>query len=163
MKTDEKTIIEPRAHQLQSSLGFLVSSLARHMRTDLENILRSVELTPTSWMVLMALSEEDGQSQTSLAHITFLDGATITRVLDFLEERGLINRHRDNLDRRVQIVALTKEGRAISRKIARFGMAVNDDITSILSADERHKLEEVLLKLINHKQRHNNDGSWSGK
>lgn len=163
MKTYDNTSIEPRVHQLKSSLGFLVSSLARLMRTDLENILRSVGLTPTSWMVLMALREEDGQSQTSLAHLTFLDGATITRVLDFLEEKDLIQRHRDNLDRRVQIVALTKDGRVMSEKITRFGMTVNDDTTSLLSEDERQRLEEVLLKLIHHKQHHNNHGSGSGK
>ncbi len=163
MKTDVNTDIEPQIHQLDSSLGFLVSSLARLMRTDLESILRNEGLTPTSWMVLMALAEEDGQSQTSLAHITFLDGATITRVLDFLEEKGLISRHRDNLDRRVQNVELTVEGRAISEKISRFGMTVNDEITSILTEKERQRLEGVLLRIIRHKQNINNGGSGSGK
>ena len=96
----------------------------------------------------MALGEEDGLSQTDLSRRTFLDGATITRALDTLEASGYIERNRDDLDRRVQIVTLTREGRENYLEIGRFGMEVNAEAAVDLSAEERECLETCIRRII---------------
>lgn len=144
--------------QLQDSLGFLVNGLARLMRTALEEKLHKVGLSPTTWTVIMALGEEDGLSQTDLSKRTFLDGATITRALDQLTESNYIERHRDNTDRRVQIVVLTKEGRKAYRRVVRYGREVNDAATVDLTLKTRKQFETNIRHLIGSMRDHLNNG-----
>lgn len=163
MRLNGNTADKAATQPLFQSLGHLVNGLARLMRTSLEARLRSVGLTPTTWTVLMALAEEDQLSQTDIAHHTFLDGATITRALDILEAKELIERNRNDVDRRVQIVALTDTGRKIASEVSKHGISVNNESTSIIKAEERRKLEELLRQLINHNKSLHMDGGNSGK
>lgn len=133
---------------LQNSLGFLVNALARLMRTELERRLVPVGLTPTTWLVLHALAQDDLVSQTELARRTIMDGATMTRALDVLEARGLIARVRDESDRRVQIIKLKAEGRGLLEEIAWIGPAVNDEMTASLTNEEREQLEEIMRRMV---------------
>ena len=155
--------VDGNIQTLDRSLGFMVNGLARLMRMALENRLRSAGLTPTIWTVLMALGEEDNFSQTDLARRTLLDGATITRALDALESKGYIERHRDDDDRRVQIVALTDTGRTAYYDMARCGEQVNNEAVAELSNDEQRQLFgmfQMVLKRMNNL--HSNDeGSYA--
>jgi MarR family transcriptional regulator for hemolysin len=133
---------------LKSSLGFQINALARLMRTELERRLSEIGLTPTSWVILTALSEEDRSSQTDLAARVFLDAATMTRALDVLEAKGLLSRTRDLTDRRVQIVELTDYGRGVSVDIGYIGVQLNNELTSVLTAKERSKFEDTIRRLV---------------
>jgi len=148
MNSRENAIKVATPHKLNDSLGFLVNGLARLMRTTLENRLKPTGLTPTTWTILMALGEEDPLNQTDLARRTFLDGATITRATDLLEAKGLLERNRDDNDRRVQIVGLTDAGRATCRQTARFGQEINADAVAELKPAERRHLIEYLDRSI---------------
>ena len=144
--------------RLQDSLGFLINGLARLMRTALEEKLHQAGLSPTTWTVIMALGEEDGLSQTDLSKRTFLDGATITRALDQLTESNYIERHRDNTDRRVQIVVLTKDGRKAYRRVIRYGREVNEAATVELNLKTKEQFETNIRRLISSMQSHINNG-----
>jgi MarR family transcriptional regulator for hemolysin len=148
MKNTEITRKKEGPQYLQDSLGFLVNSLARLMRNALELRLQSSGLTPTTWTILMALGEEDGLSQTDLSRRTFLDGATITRTLDQLEQLNYLERRRDETDRRVQNVVLTDAGRRAYLNAARFGNEINYEATKDLTPAARIKLEENIRQII---------------
>lgn len=148
---------------LSKSIGFWVNGLARLTRLTLEGQLREVGLTPTTWTVLMALGEEDQLSQTDLARRTLLDGATMTRALDLLAAKDYIERNRDDVDRRVQIVELTDAGREMTVEIVRYGMAVNDRISEILSDEEYVNFNDMLRHLVQEMQIAQNNGSNGGK
>ncbi len=148
---------------LSKSIGFWVNGLARLIRLTLENQLKEVGLTPTTWTVLMALGEEDQLSQTGLARRTLLDGATITRALDLLAAKDYIMRNRDDVDRRVQIVELTETGRAMTVETIRFGMAVNDQISGILTEEVYDRFNDILRHLVQELQTAHNNGINSGR
>ncbi|MDP8227926.1 MAG: MarR family transcriptional regulator, partial [Candidatus Electryoneaceae bacterium] len=79
--------------------------------------------------------------------------ATITRALDALESKRYIERHRNNDDRRVQIVSLTDPGRTAYYDMARCGELVNDEAVAELSNEERLQLygmfKQVLRRMNN--------------
>ena len=106
----------------------------------------------------MALGEEDGLSQTDIARRTFLDGATITRALDQLTKSNYIERHRDNTDRRVQIVVLTNDGRKAYRRVIRYGREVNEAATVDLNLKTKEQFETNIRHLISSMQSHINNG-----
>lgn len=158
----EKPPVETGQH-LQDSLGFLINGLARLMRSALETRLQDTSLSPTTWTVLVALGEEDGLSQTDLSRRTFLDGATITRTLDQLAELSYIERHRDNIDRRVQKVVLTEKGRKAYQRAVRYGKEVNLEAINDLSAKESREFEENIRRVISRMQNYLNSEGVSGR
>ncbi len=68
-------------------------------------------ITVDQWVVLNQLDKEQGQSQLDIAKAVFKDAPTVTRILDLLEEKGLIMRVPDTTDRRRFNIQLTSAGK----------------------------------------------------
>lgn len=79
-------------------------------------ILDELGLTYTQWIIIVALSEQDGQSVKALGEKLFLESNTLTPILKKLESQGYLTRQRDPADERQVIVALTDAGRAVREK-----------------------------------------------
>lgn len=75
-------------------------------------------LTGTAAAVLEVLDHTDGLSQRELAGRVGLTPATLTPVLDVLEQDGRIGRERDRSDRRVVRLTITDDGRAHARAVS---------------------------------------------
>jgi DNA-binding MarR family transcriptional regulator len=93
----------------------IVFTLTRTLGDDLQ---RSCGLSSTEYSVLMHLSEApDGQLYMSdLASRTNLSPSRITRVIDDMARRDLVERRPGSLDARTTFAALTKSGLAILRR-----------------------------------------------
>jgi len=130
------------------SLGTQINLAARSMRTALERELAAEGVTPSQWMLLMALGQKNNQGQTGLGRMVNLDNATITRCLDKLQEMELIVREQDKDDRRAQIVSLTNKGRETYSKWNSIGKKINDSAAGKLPSPERKKLMDTLRALI---------------
>lgn len=100
-------------YRLDDTLGFSIHKAAVRLRHALGQHLRPFELTPEQFGLLGRLWEQEGLSQRELADRLFKDKPTITRMLEKLEQRGLIRRQPDGHDRRVFRIFLTPAGRAL--------------------------------------------------
>jgi DNA-binding MarR family transcriptional regulator len=96
--------------QVRDVLGAYLdaSMLAEGLQTEL---WRDRRLTLPQLLVLRSLRDGGPQLAGRLAEAAGLAPASATRVVDRLEERGLVRRHRDRDDRRCVEVQLTAEGR----------------------------------------------------
>lgn len=73
---------------------------------------------------------------------------TLSRAIHSLEKRGIVERHRDTLDRRSFLLTLTAEGRAIfAETLPRF-VGGQEDMLSPLTAGERETLSVLLAKIV---------------
>jgi DNA-binding MarR family transcriptional regulator len=68
------------------------------------------------WSVLYHLWKADGMNQQDLCNATFRDKPSITRLVDNLEKLSLVKRNASKQDRRMNIIALTEEGRELEEK-----------------------------------------------
>lgn len=127
------------------SLGTQINITARSLRVALERELAATGITPSQWMILMALGEKNHQVQTELGKMVNLDSATITRILDKLQEMSLIVRNQDKVDRRAQIVSLTPKGFEAYRAWNAIGRKVNERAAKNLSEKDRRKFLEWLM------------------
>ncbi len=69
-----------------------------------------VDITPEQWVLLDNLYQNNGLSQTELAALSFKNTPTISRILDLLAKKGLIERQRFENDRRRFKIFLTPKG-----------------------------------------------------
>lgn len=74
--------------------------------------------------------------------------ASMTRMLDRLERKGLIVRNRDDQDRRQVRLALTDEGEAMSSVRPTTEVAAMNELTAGLSSVELRRLDSILKKIL---------------
>ncbi|MBA2310389.1 MAG: MarR family transcriptional regulator [Pseudonocardiales bacterium] len=91
-------------------LGKLVRCAASLINRHFQQVCAEHGLTPTTMGVLGSLAHTDGLSHRQLADRMMLSPATLTPVLDALEEAGEVRRDRDPQDRRVVRLHLTVLG-----------------------------------------------------
>jgi MarR family transcriptional regulator for hemolysin len=90
---------------------------------------------------------EPGLSQTEVARFSDIGGPALVRHLDRLEREGIVQRTRDAGDRRIMRVTLTDSGRRRLTEIKKVIARVDDQVRSVLTAQEADVLQTALDKV----------------
>jgi DNA-binding MarR family transcriptional regulator len=96
---------------MSDSLGFLISDVSRLMRRRFDERARQVGATRAQWRTLTLLSRNEGLNQGALAELLEVEPITLCRMIDRLEESGLVERRRDPADRRAWQLFLTDKSK----------------------------------------------------
>jgi DNA-binding MarR family transcriptional regulator len=104
-------------------------------------------LTPTQAQLLSALAERP-QRMTELATVLGLSGPSLTRLVDRVERRGLVDRCADPGDGRVVWAALTDTGRKAASDVNAEFSARLSELGSALPGAEREQFGRCLLRLV---------------
>ena len=127
------------------SLGYLVSHLNVDLQNSLDQRLRRYQLDIKLWPVLFSLWQEEGVTQTELSKRCDVANYTMTRLLDQLQQQGLITRHQDAENRRAFQIYLTDSGKALEQDLIREAERINEAFLDNLALEERL----AFLKLLN--------------
>ena len=101
-----------------------LTKMSRKIRTAFNKQVTAHGLTYPRAHALFRLAKTQIITQTELACELELEQATLVRLLDRMEENGLIERRQDPNDRRAKLIALTRHG----QEQAAFGRAIADQI-----------------------------------
>jgi DNA-binding MarR family transcriptional regulator len=114
------------------------------MREMFHARMREEDLSPPQTFTLQMLHQP--QSMRSLANAQGCDASNMTGIADRLEERGLVERRTDPHDRRVKLLTVTDEGRAV---LARLRRSMLDALPGApgLGPHERRELAGLLERL----------------
>ncbi|WP_170335906.1 homoprotocatechuate degradation operon regulator HpaR [Ruegeria arenilitoris] len=113
----------------------------------IRQILADAGVTEQQWRVLRVLDEEGPQEPTRIANRACLLLPSLTRILQKLEEKGLIARRPDPQDGRRQIVEITREGLQIIKDNLPASLEATESIRSRFGADKHEKLLDLLNEL----------------
>jgi len=97
-------------YEMANSVGFLLKSALRSLKARHETRFATVGLTFQQWIVLSHVRNGIALTVAALSRKTQYDSGAMTRLIDQLEKRGLIERQRSSKDRRIVGLKLTKEG-----------------------------------------------------
>lgn len=121
-------------------IGYLISDVARMMRTVFDRRVRRLGLTRAQWLVLTRLHRRPGASQSELAEMLEVEKATAGRMIDRLERNGWVERRADATDRRINRLYLTAEANRVQVSLRAISEQTVDDALVSLSADDRSQL-----------------------
>ena len=108
---------DARTYTVAESVGFLLRRGAALLRQALEAEFEGHGLTFVQWATLMRLRDDPALTAGDVCRDLQHDSGAFTRVLDHLEERGLVRRERSESDRRVVRLHLTAEGHQEVQKL----------------------------------------------
>lgn len=96
---------------LPETMGYLLAQVCKLHRQRADDLLNQIGLHVGQEMVLCALWEREGVTQTELGDHLAVQPATVTNALRRLEREGLVERIPDADDQRISRVFPTTEGR----------------------------------------------------
>ena len=145
-------VAEPKpvdfAFPVAKSIGFLMHGTAREMRALLRNRLRAEGIDLSVWFYLRVLWEEDGITQKELTKRVGDVQPSSVAALRSLEAMEFVTLERDAGDKRKIRITLTRQGRAIKRRLLRIAAEVNDgiDLAGFTAAETQH-LRDYLQRI----------------
>ncbi|TWF58280.1 MarR family winged helix-turn-helix transcriptional regulator [Neorhizobium alkalisoli] len=99
-----------KQEQVASDFLEALTKVSRRVRTAFNQQVTAHGLTYPRARALFRLAKRQNMTQTELACELELEQATLVRLLDRMEENGLIERQPDPNDRRAKLIKLTSHG-----------------------------------------------------
>ncbi len=134
------------------SPGRLVRRLAKlaihYVETRLEARFRELDLSFTQWIALKVIQSGVVTNAGELARELDITTGATTRLLDTLEEHGLLSRDRGSSDRRVVKLVLTDAGREITSALMPDVVGAWSDIFEAVDQEEADAFLATLGKLF---------------
>ena len=127
-------------YAMTESLGFLVSDVSRLMRRRFDERARKSGATGPQWRTLKILERHEGLNQGQIAELLEVEPITCCRMIDRLEEAGLVERRRDPADRRAWRIYLTEKARPVLAELHDIASAMLEAALNGLDAAQRDAL-----------------------
>ncbi|MBL28534.1 MAG: MarR family transcriptional regulator [Rhodospirillaceae bacterium] len=132
---------------LERSIGFLVNDVARLFRRNFNRRAETLGLSQSQWRTLAYLSRQEGVNQATLAERLEIQPITLVRLIDRLQEAGLVARHPDPKDRRAVRLHLTPEAQPLLTEMWALAAITREDALNGLSDAERETLTDLLARI----------------
>lgn len=98
-------------------LPFEIAETAHSLRRAFDRRVAPLGVTRAQWRALAWLARQPGLRQVELADHLDVEPITLCRIVDRLEESGLVERRRDPQDRRAWRLHLTDKGKPLVEKL----------------------------------------------
>lgn len=141
------TLYDGACYDVSQSVGHQLVQLMALMRREVEARMAEYGLTDAQWKPLWML--QDGRATTAfeLAREMGVDAGAITRLVDRLETKGLLERERSESDRRVVHLRLTAEGAKAAERVPHVLASVNNDFLRGFSEAEWKQLRKLVARM----------------
>ncbi|NBC65192.1 MAG: MarR family transcriptional regulator [Bacteroidetes bacterium] len=126
-------------------LGMAHMAMFRHLSRLMKE--QKLPITPDQFRLLSHLWEYDGLKQSELAICTNRNRANITRIIDILERKNIVERKDDPKDRRIHRIYLTNKGKSLRDETAKCAIQSIEDSLRGITEDDIETCRHVLLKI----------------
>ncbi len=140
-------------YNMSESMGHLLFQLVTSLRREVESRMTELGLTDAQWKPLWLIKMGRADTAFELAKDMSMDAGAMTRMLDRLAAKGLIERVRSETDRRVVHLKLTPEGEAAAAQVPHVLADVNNEFLRGFNKQEWSQLKEFLQQMLLNGQR----------
>ena len=140
---------EPRkgvGHLLNRVRGEMLAAVDRELAADEQ--LSVLEVTAAQFVIIANLGLGGVKSASDLCKGISYDAGAMTRMIDRLEEKGLLRRSRDAGDRRLVNLELTEKGNQALPRMRELSMKVVNRFLQGFTKAEARQLEGFLSRML---------------
>ena len=132
----------------QRSLGYLLRHLVKLLEPRAEAMFADAALSFTQWLALRLVHDRVVDNSAGIARMLCHNSGAVTRLVDQLEARGLMERQRDGGDRRIIRLATTAAGVAAIESVNPRMIGMWNELLGEYSHDEIEALLSLLTRLV---------------
>ena len=133
---------------LTQSVGFKLTKARNLITAEMDTALRDLDITSPQMGILNAMKRGLASTPFELSKLLSVDTGLMTRMLDKLEAKGLLERSRSADDRRVVNLVLTQKGQGVAAEIPRIAPEVLNARLKKFTKAEFEELGRLLDKFI---------------
>jgi DNA-binding MarR family transcriptional regulator len=135
-------------YDLTASVGFVLNKARNLILTEMDAALKDLDISSQQMGILLSLKQKLASTPFELSTLLGIDTGLMTRMLDKLESKALIQRSRDMADRRVVNLTLTSSGRAVAARIPEIAPVVLNERLKKFTKAELDELRRLLHKFV---------------
>jgi DNA-binding MarR family transcriptional regulator len=140
---------EVRDYDLGESVGYLISRVKSTMSNMVtQRAVAELGVTSQQASILFMVATGKCTLAAELAREYGIDASAVTRLVDRLEKRGLLERVRSSEDRRAVRLALTPEGLAIAARMPAIFRSVTEHLSAGFTPEEVGFLKSMLRRIL---------------
>lgn len=140
---------EPVVRGPTQSVAYLLSKLGSDAGTAFARRLEPLGLEPRHIGILRIVAGSNDETQLELSGRLGIGPGRMVKLLDDLEQRGLVERRVHPEDRRARVLQLTAAGKKMLGRANAIGMEHERETCAPLTVDERAQLLGLLQRLAN--------------
>jgi DNA-binding MarR family transcriptional regulator len=142
---EEQVSAQALAEDLFALLVFVLKSSGQ----DMFRAMGELELSVTQWKLLHVLDgADDDHSLKALGEHLGLSLPAMSRAVDGLHQRELVERQEDEHDRRMKRVRIAEPGRELVRRLAQTRLQFLEQFSATLSEPQRRRLAGALAPAL---------------
>ena len=141
-------------YKAQMSVGYLVKRAHSLMLDIMEPVIEQRGFSFVQYVVMSSLRDGIAMNPKAICSQYRHDSGALTRIIDQLAERGLLERVRRDRDRRKVELQLTAAGRETIESLIPLVVAKLNEVLADFSRDEVEELLRLLVKLNTTLQAH---------
>ena len=126
------------------TLPFEIAETAHALRRSFDRRASGLGVTRAQWKVMFRLDRSPGLRQVELADMLDIEPITLCRIIDRLEESGLVERRSDPTDRRAWLLYLADSARPLKAKLDALGEELIADAFAGIDGETLSGVRSVL-------------------
>ncbi|WP_109479585.1 MarR family transcriptional regulator [Paraburkholderia sp. C35] len=134
--------------RLTASVGYQLVKARNLITTEMDAALKDLDISSQQMGIMLMLRQKLASTPFELSKMLSIDTGLMTRMLDKLEMKGLVVRSRDEQDRRVVNLALTRPGIAVADQIPEIAPDVLNARLKDFTKAELNELRRLLRKFV---------------
>jgi DNA-binding MarR family transcriptional regulator len=144
---EDAPLYSPDTWTLDESLGYLLAQVRGKLVAAIDAELAQLGITWAQWGILLKIASGKGDTASDLCR-NGCDTGSMTRMLDRLEEKGLISRERSLEDRRVVLLRLTEAGKTLYPQLPPIAVKVLNHHLRGFSREELESMKSFLRRML---------------
>jgi DNA-binding MarR family transcriptional regulator len=134
--------------RLTQSIGFMINKARNILIVEMDAALKELDISSQQMGILLSLTLGLAATPFELSKVLGIDTGLMTRMLDKLEAKELLQRSRSLEDRRVVNLALTEKGEEVAAQIPEIAPDVLNAHLKNFNKTEFEELRRLLRKFL---------------
>ena len=135
-------------YKLDDSIGYLMRQIVATVSAITDERMAEHGLTDAQWKPLLMMQQGQCKTAAELSRMACSDAGAVTRMLDRVEAKGLVQRTRSSEDRRVINIGLTEEGQRAAAVVPHVLADVLNSVLVGFTEDEARQLKGMLQRVL---------------
>jgi DNA-binding MarR family transcriptional regulator len=145
---DDEPLYSAETWTMDESLGYLLHQVRGRLLAAIDAELGPLDITWAQWGTLLHIANGKAATASELCRQIAGDTGSMTRMLDRLEQKGLIRRERSSEDRRIVRLFLTEAGQKLYPKLPPIAVKVLNQHLRGFSRDELETMKGFLRRML---------------
>ncbi|MCA0240793.1 MAG: MarR family transcriptional regulator [Proteobacteria bacterium] len=137
-----------RARFVDGYLAALLAQASHRISAEFHRVARAAGVPVAEWRILASLAGGEALPVGRLAQIVIAPQPTVTRQLDRMAAKGLVERVAHESDRRLALVRITAQGEALADSLVRQARAHEKRVLAPFGPERAAALKQMLAELI---------------